>query len=499
MITRVSEQMRFSMLMSSLTKIEVSTAKDLEQISSEKKVNRPSDDPVGTGKILNYRTTLASIDQYQTNITDANTWASMTETSLSDVNTLISQATDIGSSYTSGDTDNSSLASSVQSIMDTIMTTANTKLDNRYLFSGSMTGTKPFTDVTDPTITAGGTNKFDGQTVAGGVFTENANKDYLVEIVNGGSLGTATYHISSDGGATWGTTSTVPSSGTINLTDSAGADGGLTLTFVDDGTTHLTSVPTRDQFTVHAVTSAAIKPAVAATGNTYAGTVTSGTGPYTGTTNKTYTLKITTAGVLNTVAATSTAAYSYSSDGGKTWTVGGTIPTTGVATLAGGVTLNFTSGTFAVNDMFTADAKAPGFYNGNDDSLTVDTGQGKTISCNIPGDTAFSDVFASLKGLKAAILSGDSTAVEKYTNQLEKDQTNITGMITTLGFKEQTLNTWSTNYSTLANKISDLKSKIEDTDMTTMIADYKMKETALEAAYTIASKIGSLTILDYLK
>jgi len=490
MITRVSEQMRFSMLMSSLIKVELANAKDLEQISSEKKVNRPSDDPVGMGKILNYRTSLSSIEQYQTNIANANTWASMTETCLEDVNDLVSQATNIGAGFTNGSAaENAALADSVQQIMDAIIASANTKLDNRYLFSGSMTGTKPFTDVTDPTIDAGG-HAFNGRTVAGGVFTENADKDYLVQIVNGGALGTATYRISSDGGATWGTTSTVPVSGTIKLTDSADADGGLNLTFINDSTTGLT---TGDQFTVHAFTSAAIEPAAAATGNTYAGTVTSGTGPYTGSTNKTYNVKITGAGGLGV------ATYSYSTDGGKTWTAGGTIPAGGTVNLTNGVSLNFTAGTFAVNDMFSVDAKAPGFYHGNNDSLSIDIGQGRSISCNVPGDTAYEDLLTNLKSLKQAILSGNTTEVDKYVANLQSDQTNINTIITKLGFKEQSLKTWKDSYTILSNKIADLKSNIEDTDMTTMIADYKMKQTALEATYTIASKIGSLTILNYLQ
>ena len=33
-------------------------------IASQKRINKPSDDPIATGKILDYRQTLASIDQY---------------------------------------------------------------------------------------------------------------------------------------------------------------------------------------------------------------------------------------------------------------------------------------------------------------------------------------------------------------------------------------------------------------------------------------------------
>ena len=36
-----------------------------EQISTQKRINRPSDDPVGMRKILDYRGKIATVDQYQ--------------------------------------------------------------------------------------------------------------------------------------------------------------------------------------------------------------------------------------------------------------------------------------------------------------------------------------------------------------------------------------------------------------------------------------------------
>ena len=37
-------------------------------IASQKRINRPSDDPIGMGRVLDYRQTLSSIEQYETNI-----------------------------------------------------------------------------------------------------------------------------------------------------------------------------------------------------------------------------------------------------------------------------------------------------------------------------------------------------------------------------------------------------------------------------------------------
>jgi flagellar hook-associated protein 3 FlgL len=484
MITRVTEQLRYMTVSNDLTRIQLSTNNVLEQISSQKKINRPSDDPTGMSKVLDYRAVKSSIAQYSSNIDNAEAWTKMTETALEQTNDLLDQAIKIGMNYEDSSL-NSSYATSVDQIMTSIMSTANTKMGNRYIFAGSRTDTKPFVDVTDATVTAG-VNVFDGTSQIGGVYTGNTNHNYAVAITGTGAFGVATYSVD---GVPQGT---VPASGTITV------GSGLTMTF-GTGTQPLTN---GDTFTVQATTSAAIEATVAASGNSYAGTATSGAGPYTGTKNKTYAVKITGAGALG--AAT----YSYSADGGKTWTVGGTIPAGGTINLAEGVSMSFTAGTFAVNDMFYANAKAPGFYKGNGENLTLDIGQGDLdMSYNISGEEVYTnkgtgagyqDIFANLRSLKLAVQNGDTAGVETYTENLRLARDHITGLISNIGFKEQALTSWKDNYTILDNKISDLKSSLEDTDMTKMIADYQMKQTALDAAYTIASQISKTSILDFI-
>jgi flagellar hook-associated protein 3 FlgL len=46
-----------------LVKIAEQMLKTQEQISSGKRINRPSDDPIGMGKVLDFRTTLSQIDR----------------------------------------------------------------------------------------------------------------------------------------------------------------------------------------------------------------------------------------------------------------------------------------------------------------------------------------------------------------------------------------------------------------------------------------------------
>ena len=61
----------------------------LMQYNTQKKIQRPSDNPTIAVRALKYRTTLVEIDQYLTNIKDATSWMDATETALRDVDKVL--------------------------------------------------------------------------------------------------------------------------------------------------------------------------------------------------------------------------------------------------------------------------------------------------------------------------------------------------------------------------------------------------------------------------
>ena len=52
------------------------------QASSQKRINKPSDDPVGTARVLNYRSSLSAIEQYRSNIDTAKGWLNLADESM---------------------------------------------------------------------------------------------------------------------------------------------------------------------------------------------------------------------------------------------------------------------------------------------------------------------------------------------------------------------------------------------------------------------------------
>ncbi len=116
-----------------------------EILTSGKRINRPSDDPVGIGKVLDYRKTLASFEQYERNIQQAKNRIEFMETTLEGVDELIVDAKNWAVNQSGSSTaDRDAAIKSVQSIREQILQLANSKMGRNYIFSGFQTDSPAF-------------------------------------------------------------------------------------------------------------------------------------------------------------------------------------------------------------------------------------------------------------------------------------------------------------------------------------------------------------------
>ncbi|MBW2099633.1 MAG: flagellar hook-associated protein FlgL [Deltaproteobacteria bacterium] len=121
--------------------------KSQNMLSSGKRINKPSDDPVGIGQVLDYRNTISSIDQYTRNISHGESQLNLTDSTLGDVENSILRAKDLALSQATATASQESrkiTAEEVKTIYDQVLQLANTKLGNNYIFAGHKTDTAPF-------------------------------------------------------------------------------------------------------------------------------------------------------------------------------------------------------------------------------------------------------------------------------------------------------------------------------------------------------------------
>ncbi|UCF93822.1 MAG: flagellar hook-associated protein FlgL [Desulfobacterales bacterium] len=117
------------------------------EISTEKRINKPSDDPIGASQVLRYRRAIASVEQYQTNIDRGKTRIELNELTLGMVDDLLLRARELARANTASDVSPEArqiAAEEVKDLYEHIMQSANAKDGDNYLFSGHQTATAPF-------------------------------------------------------------------------------------------------------------------------------------------------------------------------------------------------------------------------------------------------------------------------------------------------------------------------------------------------------------------
>jgi flagellar hook-associated protein 3 FlgL len=142
---RVTQNMMTDSLVRYLTAQNEALYERQRVIASQKRINRPSDDPLGMGKVLDYRQTLSSIEQYETNIQSGQERLEITEITLDLVDELLQGVRAIAMSEAGGTTESRQLtAEEVKNLFDQVLDLANSKLNDNYMFSGYQTQTAPF-------------------------------------------------------------------------------------------------------------------------------------------------------------------------------------------------------------------------------------------------------------------------------------------------------------------------------------------------------------------
>ena len=144
-----------------------------QQLSSGQQYSVASQNPVAAMQIMSLQGMLAVNAQATTNVTTSQSYLSTTDSALSSVSKLLSQAQAdatavIGSTAT--DEERGAAAQQITQTIQQLMSTANEQFEGRYLFAGSNTSITPFT------------------TSSGGAIQYNGNNESLTSFSDGNQL-----------------------------------------------------------------------------------------------------------------------------------------------------------------------------------------------------------------------------------------------------------------------------------------------------------------------
>lgn len=140
---RITNKMMTNNVLYNINNNKNSLSKLEQQYSTGKKIQRPSEDPIVAVRALKLRTNLTELNQYyEKNIPDALAWMDLTESSLSNINEILTKIHTYcvnGSNDTLTEEDRNSLAVNLQQLKDQIYQEGNTNYAGRYVFSGYKT------------------------------------------------------------------------------------------------------------------------------------------------------------------------------------------------------------------------------------------------------------------------------------------------------------------------------------------------------------------------
>lgn len=470
-----------------------------EQISSQKKINRPSDDPEGMARTLDLTSTLSSLDQYSENIDTADGWLSLADEELglaSDVVTRLKELCEQASTGTYTDDERDSIVTEVKELMEELVSIANSEYAGDSIFAGSKTDTNAYSITLGSTVRDADGSSLEVQEIVG----DSADSTIYVEFIDSGEIGLdeINYRYTTDGGDTWREETLAAGDTVLEL-------GAAEVELVSGSTVTASSEEGEGDGTL-----LWIRPAALYQGNTYDSTsvVHYGTSAVTATAEGDFSTD-----VLVRVDSGDTLPgnieYSYSIDGGSTW-VSGNTTTDGSFRIPGGTLTLEPAGTALV----TGDQFAVRSENA---AIEVDIGDDSNIQINSVGKDIFGGLYVSSGSTVAEAAlpedenlfevvgkmigymeTNDLDGISKCLEDLGSAQEKLTTALGEIGGRENRLEFAATSIETIQTAATTNISNIEDADIVELNTALASAEYAYEAVLQSTSLIINLSLLDYM-
>jgi flagellar hook-associated protein 3 FlgL len=143
---RISDAMRSSDFLYNLNITKVNEDKLREQISTQSKINTPSDDPAGAAKLLNLNNQIGQTNIYTQNVLDSLSFNQETNTEMGNIQdevvNVMSSMTSAQNAAVNGNLN--TFADKIDSSLSLILDSANSQSNGKYIFGGTDFSNKPY-------------------------------------------------------------------------------------------------------------------------------------------------------------------------------------------------------------------------------------------------------------------------------------------------------------------------------------------------------------------
>ncbi|USK64916.1 flagellar hook-associated protein FlgL [Peribacillus frigoritolerans] len=143
---RVTQSMLTNNMLSNLSSSYEKMSKLQEQVSSQKKFSKLSDNPVAAMMGMGYRTNLNQIGQYQSNIAEATNWIDSTDDAITESVSAMQRIRELtvqGSNGTYEGEQLKTITEEIKQLKEHLITLGDTQIGGKYIFNGQDTNVRP--------------------------------------------------------------------------------------------------------------------------------------------------------------------------------------------------------------------------------------------------------------------------------------------------------------------------------------------------------------------
>lgn len=502
---RITNQMMYNNSLVSMYSQNEGLFKSSEQISSGKRVNRPSDDPLAIGEIMNSQTRLDRNDRYATFTQKAKSMLGTSESLIASTTDVATRSRELAMGQASGtSTPQTRLTTSyeIDNLLQNAIQTGNAQFGSDFLFSGRTTNIAPVAQ----------NGNYQGDPLAlNAPLNENATiamtvkaSDFLTADMSpkltlntplsstklGQGVGTGTFTITDRAGVT----------GTVNVT--AGMTVGNLITAINSSGANVTaSLPASSTYSFQIVdnNTATVTGPVRITDT--AGKVASALG-------------IAGSRPLQTMKSDSLRPAITAGTAIADLYGGAGVPLSDISVINGATSATVTfAGASTVGDVINAinasSANVTAGINANGTSMTLTSNNPATVAyakdinagkeADLLGIGGGRNLILNLQRLSTALKINDVRAISGLLDNFSSSINTTAALRGDIGARINRLDTNTTQLDTSRVDITTTLSNAQDTDMAKAISDFSLLQSAYQATARATAQIIQPSLLNFLK
>jgi flagellar hook-associated protein 3 FlgL len=148
---RVTSGMSQRHVLADLRRVQERLANAQSQVSSGKRIEKPSDDPLGAERAMRLNDQLESTGAYRTAVDESRSWLDASDSALDSLNQIVQHVRELTLQAANGSTSDAgrqAIKQQIDQLTEEAKSTLNSAYDGRYIFSGTKTDTPPYSAAT---------------------------------------------------------------------------------------------------------------------------------------------------------------------------------------------------------------------------------------------------------------------------------------------------------------------------------------------------------------